>query len=98
MRLFGKIERGLERFHETPGAILMDVREKEEYAQGHIPGAVNLPLSRLPEIKVDRTASLFLYCLRGMRSFKAKRMLRRMGYTQVWSIGGICDYKGPLEK
>ena len=45
MMLFGNINRGLEECRATSGAILVDVREADEFASGHIPGAVNEPLS-----------------------------------------------------
>jgi len=43
--MFENINKGLEEFKSTPGAVLVDVRELDEFASGHIPGAVNLPLS-----------------------------------------------------
>ena len=48
MILFGNIRKGLETYHATPGAVLVDVREADEFASGHIPGAINVPVSLLP--------------------------------------------------
>lgn len=82
----------------TPGAVLLDVREAEEFAAGHIPGAVNLPLSRIASADVDKSTPLFVYCLRGSRSLRAVAALRSMGYADVRSIGGITAYRGELAR
>ena len=83
MGLFDKLrksdlETGLRLFRETPGALLIDVRNRDEYAEGHVPGSVNLSLKQLREI--DEIAEgydqpLFLYCLSGARSRQAAAML-----------------------
>ncbi len=73
------------------------MRDPEEFASGHIPGAVNLPLSALGSIPVQRDTPLYLYCLRGTRSLRAAGILRRAGYTNVRSIGGIRDWHGETE-
>ena len=97
--MFGKrsMRLGLEEYRRTEGAVLMDVREREAFLAGHIPGAANLPLSELDSIGLDKGTPLFLYCLRGMRSRQAQRRLRKMGYIRAKSIGGIAGYEGPLE-
>ena len=97
MILFGNINRGLETYRATSGAILVDVREADEFATGHIPGAVNAPLSTISNTTLPKDAPLFLYCLRGSRSKRATGILKRMGYT-VKSIGGISGYKGTIER
>lgn len=97
MILFGNINRGLEECRATSGAILVDVREADEFASGHIPNAVNEPLSTIKQTTLPKDKPLFLYCLRGTRSKQAARILRSMGYT-VKSIGGIGRYKGELER
>ena len=98
--LFGRadINASVEECRGTPGAVLLDVREAEEFCGGHIPGAVNLPLSRIGETDLDRNTPLFVYCLRGTRSRQAVGELRRMGYQNVKSIGGIARYRGGLER
>jgi len=97
MMLFANINKGLKEFHATPGAILVDVREADEFSSGHIPGAENEPLSTINQAKLPKDAPLFLYCLRGSRSKRAARILKNMGYT-VKSIGGIRGYKGEVER
>ena len=98
--LFGRedINAGVEEYRRTPGAVLLDVRETDEFQSGHIPGAVNLPLSRIEQAKFEKNESIFAYCLRGTRSRQAACRLARMGYTKVRSIGGITGYKGELER
>ena len=95
------INEGLERFRAVDGAVLLDVREPDEYADGHVPGSVNLPLSALDtaEITVPRRETpLFVYCLSGARSAQAITRLRQLGYTRAENIGGIRTYKGEKEK
>ena len=87
----------MEEYRSTPGAVLVDAREADEFASGHIPGAINAPLSTINQTKIPKDKPLFLYCLRGTRSKQAAGILKRMGYT-VKSIGGISGYKGQLEK
>ncbi len=94
------INAGVEEFRNTPGALLADVRGAEEYAGGHIPGSVNLPLSSLggrKSIGVSKNSPVYVYCLSGARSSQAATVLRRMGYNNVKNIGGIAGYKGEVE-
>ena len=97
MMLFGNINKGLEEYRATPNALLVDVREADEFASGHIPGAVNAPLSTIAQAKLDKSKPLFLYCLRGSRSKKAEKILKAAGYNAK-SIGGINGYKGEIER
>ena len=96
MILFGDINKGVKEYQSTTGAILVDVRERTEFASGHIAGAVNEPLSMIPKTSLPKEVPVFLYCLRGSRSRKAASILKKMGYEKVKSIGGINGYKGEL--
>ena len=87
--LFGNINKGLEEYRAAANAVLVDVREADEYAADHIPGAVNVPLSEITASALPKDRPLFLYCLRGARSQRAVRILHQKGFTQVKSIGGI---------
>ena len=80
--------------------ILVDVREQDEFTAGHIPGAVNIPLSGLDktELPWDQTSSIYVYCLAGTRSSRAVRYLQSRGYTNVTNIGGINAWRGEVEK
>ena len=89
----------LERFARTPDALLLDVRTEEEYAGGHIPDSRNVPLHTLgqaPSLPGARETPLFVYCLSGARSRQAAAILRRMGYSHVTDLGGICNYRGKV--
>ena len=83
-------------------AVLLDVREQDEYAAGHIPGAVNVPLSqfasRVHTAAPRKDAPVYVYCLAGSRSVRAAKQLRAMGYTAVHDLGGVNGYKGELVK
>ncbi len=92
---------GIEEYHKTQGAILLDVRTPEEFADGHIPDSRNLSLSELERIEEEipeKDAPIFVYCHSGNRSRQAKAVLEQMGYCNVRDIGGIVDYHGKVEK
>lgn len=105
MLFFGKkkdINAGIEEYKSTKGALLLDVREVNEYKNGHVPGALNVPLStlgtRIAKAVPEKDRPLFVYCLSGARSGNAEGILKSMGYTRVENIGGINAYKGNIEK
>lgn len=93
---------GLNAFRETPGALLLDVREEEDYHAGHIPGSTFISLQAIPtpvlQTVSDKGTPLFVYCYRGNRSRYAVSILKEAGYTNVTNIGGIEFYHGDLEK
>ena len=95
------IDHGVELFKSTPGAVLLDVRNEGEYAEGHIPGSINLPLMQIPkisEIVEDLDTPLFVHCLSGGRSGKAVAFLEEQGYTNAVNIGGIKAYTGDVAR
>ena len=71
---------------------ILDVRTREEYAAGHVPGAVNIPYdelsSRLAEIDADKAAEVVVYCQSGRRADVAEGLLRRAGYTNLRDLEG----------
>lgn len=79
--------------------ILIDVRTKEEFDAGHIPGSINIPydvISRnLPTTNKD--AEIILYCRSGRRSGIAQKTLQGLGYTKVTDFGGVSNWKWSLE-
>lgn len=105
-RLFQRtdINEAIKKYREDPDAILIDVREPGEFRSGHIPGAVNIPLSELSSPRRDLSAipdkntSIYVYCLSGSRSGNAAGILRMLGYSSVRNIGGIGSYMGTIEK
>ena len=93
---------GLNAFRETPGALLLDVREEEDYHAGHIPGSTFISLQAIPtpvlQTVSDKDTPLFVYCYRGNRSRYAVSILKEAGYTNVTNIGGIEFYHGEIKK
>ena len=75
---------------KTAGALIVDVRNADEFETGCIPGAVNIPLGelrrRLGELPTDRP--LRLYCQVGFRSYLAQRLLCQRGFTDVSTLSG----------
>jgi rhodanese-related sulfurtransferase len=75
--------------------LLLDVRTAEEFAGGHLPNAVNIPVedleARLSEIPMGQP--VVVYCRSGNRSADAANILNRAGYTQVLDLGGIIDWQ-----
>ena len=93
------IDQGVEQYRQTPGAVLLDVRTREEYGQGRIAGSRNLPLheiSQAGEVVPEKSTPLFVYCLSGARGGQAAAQLKRMGYTSVTNIGGIGSFHGKV--
>lgn len=85
--------------HQTQGVktqgIWIDVREADEYAQGHLKDAVNitgrdLP-SRIAAIAPSKDTTINVYCRSGNRSEQARKILQDMGYTNVINQGGYQD-------
>jgi rhodanese-related sulfurtransferase len=73
------------------GAIIVDVRTKNEYASGHIKGSVNIPLDTLPKnlsMFKDKNKPVITCCASGMRSAAAKSILKTNGFTEVYNGGG----------
>ena len=72
---------------------LVDVREPDEWAIGHIPGATLLPLSALPQRfgELPKDGRIVLHCKAGKRSMKALQFLRQQGYAHLKSVRGGID-------
>jgi rhodanese-related sulfurtransferase len=81
---------------ERENVIVVDVRTPEEYASGHIPGAVLLPLSSISAqasaIIPDQKAVYIVYCRSGNRSAQAVDLLVGLGYETLYDLGGIIDW------
>ena len=72
------------------GDILIDVRTADEFSNGRIPGAINIPVdeirNRLDEIPIDQT--IYIYCEAGLRGYLAQRILRQRGFNNVFNLSG----------
>ncbi len=80
-----------------PDALLIDVREDEEWASGHLPDALHYPLSRLVEDhpKLPACERYIVYCAQGLRSETAARLFMEAGYRNVYSLkGGLAAISG----
>ncbi len=96
------IDAGVNKYHDTANAVLVDVRNEDEFAEGHIPGSENVPLGKLGmdiyDVVPDLGTPVFLYCRSGNRSAQAAAVLSELGYEHITNIGGIMNYQGELEK
>ena len=75
--------------------VLLDVRSVQEFREGHLTSAINLPvydLARRIESEVqDKSSIIILYCQTEIRSIKAKKILKRMGYINIYILKGGID-------
>ena len=82
--------------------IILDVRRPDEYAEGHIPGAINVPNEEIATAEIsefpDKSQMILVYCRSGRRSKEASEKLVKLGYTNIVEFGGIQEYKGEIEK
>ena len=81
---------------------LVDVRTKAEFDEGHIEGALLLPIDELETLAAeqltDKEAVILVYCRSGNRSAQASALLAGLGYTNIYDFGGIKDWPGDIVK
>ena len=74
-------------------ALIVDVRTPEEFADGHYPGAINIPhetiLDGLSQLGVTQVTPVILYCRSGNRSGQAEQALLKKGFTEARNAGGL---------
>ena len=96
------MEEGLELMEADSDYILLDVRRDDEFEEGHIPGAINIPNESIGTEEIaelpDKNQTIYVYCRSGNRSKQASQKLVELGYTNVVEFGGIIDYSGEIEK
>lgn len=85
------------------GVVLIDVREPEEFAEGHVKGAVNVPLSQLkPGVKLQAVPNLedkvLVQCKSGVRAENASKILVQTGYKNVYNAYGTSQWTFGLVK
>ena len=82
--------------------IILDVRRPDEFAEAHLPEAVNVPNETIagsqPSELPDLNQLIFVYCRSGNRSKQAAEKLAAMGYTNIVEIGGIMTWPGRIEE
>ena len=84
-------------------AVVLDVREQSEYDEGHIPGAVLLPVGSINEdtaaaVIPEKSTTVLVYCRSGNRSKTAAAALAELGYTDVCEFGGINTWPYEIEQ
>lgn len=84
------------------GYVIIDARTEEEFAEGHIPGAVLIPEYQISEkaedMLPDKDTLILVYCRSGRRSKLAAEELVKLGYTSVKEFGGIIYWEYETEK
>ena len=84
------------------GYIILDVRTREEYDEGHIPGAILISHEEIAEkaeqVLTDKDQLILVYCRSGRRSKIAAEALVELGYTNIKEFGGISDWPYEVEK
>ena len=82
--------------------IILDVRTREEYDEGHIPGATQISHEEIAEkaedVLTDKDQMILVYCRSGRRSKIAAEALVELGYTNIKEFGGIIDWPYEVEK
>lgn len=100
MRIFQKQAHKL--ISEGKDVIIVDVRSRDEYASGHIPGAVCIPNETISNVEPaqlnDKDQNIIVYCQTGMRASKAAKKLKRLGYKNIYNFGGINSWRGNIER
>jgi rhodanese-related sulfurtransferase len=80
--------------------VIVDVRRRDEFDEGHIPGAICIPNESIvdtpPKALTDTDQIILIYCRSGRRSKEAAQKLYDMGYTNVFEFGGIIDWTGEV--
>ena len=80
--------------------IIVDVRTPDEFADKHIPNAINIPNETIGTEEIaglpDKDQKILVYCRSGNRSKQAAEKLVKLGYTNVVEIGGINDWTGEI--
>ena len=95
------MEEAVQMMEDESGYVILDVRRPDEYAAGHIPGAINVAnetigTAEIPELPC-KDQLILVYCRSGRRSKEAAEKLVKLGYTNIVEFGGILDWKGEIE-
>lgn len=88
--------------NENKDYVIVDVRTPDEYKEGHIPNAINIPNETINETVYnklkDKNQLILIYCRSGSRSRQAAYKMQKLGYTNLVDFGGIINWKGKIEK
>ncbi len=75
--------------------VIIDVRDAYDFKTNHFIGAINIPLLRLHSVTsrvMNKNTNIFLYCSSGIISDEGRRTLKKLGYKNVYNMGGIYHY------
>lgn len=87
----------VDNYKEDGEVRIIDVRTEDEYAEGHIKNATNIPLDEIEEINLSKDIDIIVYCRSGSRSYQAAMILSDLGYS-VKDMGGLNNWNYELEK
>ena len=91
-----------EMMDNTKDYVIVDVRTKEEYKEGHIKNAINIPNETISDdvsdVLKDKSQVILVYCRSGNRSKQASSKLAKLGYTNIYEFGGINTWEYGLIK
>ena len=94
------MEEAIQIMNSENGYIILDVRRPDEFASGHIPGAINIPNEDIGDEEIsqlsDKNQLILVYCRSGNRSKQASAKLVALGYTNIVEFGGILDWPGDI--
>lgn len=91
-----EVKKIVDDYINNPDVDVIDVRSEEEYLEGHIEGAINIPSGYLSDIHIDYERTLIIYASNERRSRDAALELMNLGYKKVYSMGGIDDWEYEL--
>ncbi len=88
----------LQDHQDDPEFVVLDVRTPQEFAAGHLPGAINLdyysPTFREQLNQLDKSKTYFVYCRTGHRSGEAVKIMKQLGFKKIYDLnGGIMQWQ-----
>ncbi|MEG1256168.1 rhodanese-like domain-containing protein [Clostridium sp.] len=91
-----------ENLNKDKNIIILDVRESYEYAAGHIKNSKNISLRAINQsitnVLKNKNATIYVYCQSGSRSSQGCKILAKLGYTNVYNLGGISSWPYEIVK
>ena len=97
----GRVDGATAKALAAAGARVVDVRTAQEFASGHVPGALNIPYDELPRRAAEigpPSTKVVLYCRSGRRSSVAFDALQKAGYANLYDLGTVTSWPGELAR
>lgn len=93
---FEDVNNIIENYSNLENTFIIDVREEDEFNQGHLINSYNIPLSKINGIEysdeINKDSKIIVYCRSGNRSKLAQEKLNELGYRNVYDMGGIINW------